>query len=155
MRTIKTIILSAAAALSLSVAAPAQDASSLSELLRQIERGQTADTAEARRREAEFRSRQSEQQQLLTQARQERAAAEALGSRLEGQFEANNEQLAIKEAELTERLGELKELFGVLQQSAGDLQGTLSSSLTNLQYPDREEFLVELGAKMASSTELA
>ncbi|MEL7024626.1 MAG: MotA/TolQ/ExbB proton channel family protein [Pseudomonadota bacterium] len=155
MRTIKTIIFGAAAALSLSAAAPAQDASSLSELLRQIERGQTADTAEARRREAEFQSRQSEQQALLTQARQERANAEALGSRLEAQFEANNEQLAIKEAELTERLGELKELFGVLQQSAGDLQGTLSSSLTNLQYPDREDFLVELGAKMASSTELA
>ena len=30
-----------------------------------------------------------------------------------------------------------------------------NQSLTNLQFPDREEFLVELGAKMAAASELA
>ncbi|MDH3373797.1 MAG: MotA/TolQ/ExbB proton channel family protein, partial [Gammaproteobacteria bacterium] len=56
---------------------------------------------------------------------------------------------------LDERLGALKELFGVLQTVSGDTQGRFTSSLTNLQFPDRENFLVALGSKMASATELA
>ncbi|MEM7610092.1 MAG: MotA/TolQ/ExbB proton channel family protein [Pseudomonadota bacterium] len=135
--------------------AKAQEASSLNELLRQIQQGQASDTAESRRREAEFNARKSEQTNLLNAARGERTAAERRGEQLEGTFEANNAQLALKEAELNERLGELKELFGVLQQVAGDTQSKFGSSLTNLQFPDREDFLVELGAKMASSTNLA
>ena len=155
MKYIKTVIAGLGASLLLAGAAPAQEASSLSELLRQIERGQAADSAEARRREAEFNSRQSEQQQLLAQARADRQRAEARGTQLEQNFEQNNAQLAVKEAELNEALGELKELFGVLQTASGDMQSTFSSSLTNLQFPEREEFLVEFGNKMAGSTELA
>ncbi len=49
----------------------------------------------------------------------------------------------------------MKELFGVLQTVSGDTQGRFTSSLTNLQYPDRNDFLVELGSKMAGATELA
>ena len=49
----------------------------------------------------------------------------------------------------------MKELFGVLQTVAGDAQGRFSESLTSIQYPDREQFLVELGSKMASATALA
>ena len=46
-----------AAAIAVTPAAYGQDASSLSELLRQIEQGQRTDSAEARQREAEFNSR--------------------------------------------------------------------------------------------------
>ena len=49
----------------------------------------------------------------------------------------------------------MKELFGVLQTVAGDAQGRFNSSLTNLEYPDRSEFLVELGSKMANANSLA
>ncbi len=147
--------LAAAAVLALAPVAQAQDAASLNELLRLIERGQSSDTAEARQREAEFNSRKSEQTNLLNAAKAERAAAERRGEQLEALFEANNEQLTIKEAELNERLGELKELFGVLQQVAGDTQSIFNSSLTNLQFPDRDKFLIALGKKMSGSTNLA
>ncbi|MDH3433395.1 MAG: MotA/TolQ/ExbB proton channel family protein, partial [Gammaproteobacteria bacterium] len=43
----------------------------------------------------------------------------------------------------------------VLQTVSGDTQGRFNASLTNLQYPERETFLVALGSKMASATELA
>jgi len=56
---------------------------------------------------------------------------------------------------LDERLGALKELFGVLQTVSGDTQGVFTSSLTNIQYPDRGDFLVELGSKMAGASSLA
>lgn len=155
MRTLKITSLLATLALAFSSTVQAQEVGSLSELLRQIERGQTQDSAEARKREAEFNSRKSEQQNLLNAAKGERTAAERRGEQLENTFEANNVLLGQKEAELDEALGELKELFGVLQQVAGDTQGKFSNSLTNLQYPDREKFLVALGKKMAGSTTLA
>ncbi|NNE61004.1 MAG: MotA/TolQ/ExbB proton channel family protein, partial [Woeseia sp.] len=45
--------------------------------------------------------------------------------------------------------------FGVLQTVSGDAQGRFKTSLTNIQYPDRGDFLVELGSKMAGASELA
>lgn len=38
---------------------------------------------------------------------------------------------------------------------AGDAQGRFNASLTNIQYPDRGEFLTELGNKMAGANTLA
>jgi biopolymer transport protein ExbB len=149
------IKLAALLAVFMAPAIQAQDASSMSELLRQIEQGTARDSAETRQRLADFQSRQAEQQQLLANARAERAQLEQRGEQLEEQFEANNERLAVRQAELDERLGELKELFGVLQQVTGDAQSVFGSSLTNIQFPDRQAFLVDLGKRMSSTTSLA
>jgi biopolymer transport protein ExbB len=130
-------------------------ASSMRELLEQIERGQARDSQEARQREAEFAQRRNEQQQLLNQARAERTRLEAESTRLEGLFASNQEEIATARAALDERLGALKELFGVLQTVTGDAQGRFRSSLTNIQYPDRGRFLSELGNKMAGASSLA
>jgi biopolymer transport protein ExbB len=132
-----------------------QPASSMRELLEQIERGQARDSQEARQREAEFAQRRNEQQQLLNQARAERTRLEAESSRLENLFASNQEEIATARASLDERLGALKELFGVLQTVTGDAQGRFRSSLTNIQYPDRGRFLSELGNKMAGASSLA
>lgn len=137
-------------------AAQAQEnASSMDELLEQIRRGQARDSAEAREREQRFAQAQNEQQQLLNQARQERARQERNSERLEQLFEEQQNQIIAARQALDERLGALKELFGVLQTVAGDAQGRFSDSLTSVQYPDREKFLVELGSKMASANSLA
>jgi biopolymer transport protein ExbB len=137
-------------------AANAQDnASSMSELLNLIQQGQARDSQEARKRESEFTQRRGEQQNLLNQARAERTRQERESARLEQLFEDQQAQIGTARAALDERLGALKELFGVLQTVAGDTQGRFNASLTNLQFPEREEFLVTLGSKMASATELA
>lgn len=149
-------LLVAAATLSLVTgAAMAQEAVSLDKLLQQVRQGTSADTKENRDREAAFVRQKSEQQRLLNQARSERTALERRGEQLEVLFEENNQKIAVETAELNERLGSLKELFGVLQQVSGDTQGVFQGSLTNVQFPDREKFLVDLGTKMASSTSLA
>jgi biopolymer transport protein ExbB len=132
-----------------------QDAASMSELLNLIERGQARDSQEARQRESTFTQQRNQQQTLLNRARSERTRQENESARLEQLFENNNTRIVAARAALDERLGALKELFGVLQTVAGDTQGRFNASLTNLQYPDREEFLVALGSKMASATELA
>jgi len=132
-----------------------ENASSMDELLQQIERGQARDNQEARQREARFAQSRNEQQNLLNQARAERSRQERNSERLEQLFEDNQTKIVAARAALDERLGALKELFGVLQTVAGDAQGRFNTSFTNIQYPDREDFLVELGGKMAGASSLA
>ena len=135
--------------------AQSENAASMSELLNLIEKGQARDSQEARQRESQFTQQRNQQQTLLNRARAERTRQENESARLEQLFENNNTKIVAARAALDERLGALKELFGVLQTVSGDTQGRFNASLTNLQYPDREDFLVELGSKMASATELA
>lgn len=152
-----TIMIAAAGVLALGATAVSaqEDAVSLDELLNLIEQGQSRDSQEARRREAEFAQRRTEQQQLLNQARGERTRLERESARLEQLFEDQQADIVAARAALDERLGALKELFGVLQTVAGDTQGRFSESLTNIQYPEREEFLFALGNKMAGANSLA
>jgi len=132
-----------------------EDARSMADLLRLIEQGQARDSQEARQREAAFKQAQNNQQSLLNRARAERTRQENLSASLEQQFEENQQQIITARQALDERLGALKELFGVLQTVSGDTQGRFSASLTNIQYPDRGEFLVALGSKMAGASSLA
>ena len=131
------------------------DARSMQQLLELIQQGQARDSQEARQREAEFARRKNEQQNLLNQARAERNRQEQESERLEQLFEDQQAEIVAARAALDERLGALKELFGVLQTVAGDAQGRFANSLTNVQYPDRGEFLGELGSKMAGANSLA
>lgn len=145
----------ASALVTMGVVQAQEDAATMDELLQQIERGQARDSQEAREREARFAQARNEQQNLLNQARAERTRQENTSARLEQLFNDNQEDIVSARAELDERLGALKELFGVLQTVSGDAQGRFNTSLTNIQYPDREDFLVELGGKMAGASSLA
>lgn len=128
---------------------------SMADLLRLIEQGQSRDSRESRQREATFAQARNRQQSLLNQARADRTRQENISSNLEQQFEDNQQRIITARQALDERLGALKELFGVLQTVAGDTQGRFNDSLTNIQYPDRSAFLVELGTKMAGASSLA
>ena len=132
-----------------------EDATTMDQLLRQIEQGQARDSTEARQREARFSANRNEQQSLLNQSRAERTRQENNSQRLENLFASNQQKIVDARAALDKRLGALKELFGVLQTVSGDAQGRFNTSLTNIQYPIRETFLVELGSKMASASSLA
>lgn len=154
----KRFLIVIAACLAGAGAAQAQEdsaASSMSELLNMIEQGQARDSQESRERLRRFEQARNEQQELLNQARAERTRQENNSSRLETQFAENQLAIAEQRAALDQRLGALKELFGVLQMVSGDAQGRFNNSLTNLQYPNRGEFLIELGSKMASASSLA
>ena len=135
----------------------AQDggAADMSELLRLIQQGEARENQEARQREAQFNQQRNQQQQLLNNARAERTRQENESQRLEKLFQDNQQSIIVARAALDERLGALKELFGVLQMVSGDAQGRFNASLTNIQYPDRGEFLTELGNKMAGASTLA
>ena len=148
-------IIVAAGFLGMGAAQAQEDASSMSELLQQIQRGQARDSQQQQQRLQQFRQQQGEQQQLLNQARQQRTNFENESQRLETAFEQNQQEIGSARAALDERLGALRELFGVLQTVTGDAQGRFQNSLTSIHYPNRNEFLTDLGSRMAGASSLA
>jgi biopolymer transport protein ExbB len=146
------------AAATLMTAAPTEvlaQARSLDELLRLVEQGRARDNREAQQREQRFQSAQAEQQRLLREARNRRVAEERRSEQLENTFDENELTIAEVTEQLNNRLGSLRELFAVLQQVSGDARGLFDNSLTNIEYPERSNFLTALAQKMGSSSELA
>lgn len=143
--------------LSLAVSGPAYaaEAVDLDELLEQVSQGRVKDAAEAQERIARFRQERANQQRLLQEARNEQAAEERRSEQLEQRFEVNDVEIIELERALQERLGDLRELFGVLQQGAGDAIGQFATSITQVQFGDRTQFLTEFGAKMGQTNRMA
>ncbi|MGD2129707.1 MAG: MotA/TolQ/ExbB proton channel family protein [Lysobacterales bacterium] len=127
---------------------------SMDELLQQVKQGRIKDAAENKKRIEEFQKDRSRQQQLLKDMQNEKVRQENLSQQLEDTFEANDAQIIDLERALQDRLGELKELFGVLQQAAGDARGNFDGSLTQIQFPDRGEWLTKFAQKMGSTTRM-
>jgi len=132
----------------------ASQAVSLDELLEQVKQGRIKDAAENKARIADFQKDRSRQQQLLRNMQAEQVRQEQLSVQLENTFELNDAEIIDLEHALKERLGELKELFGVLQQAAGDARGNFDTSVTQIQFPDRGEWLTEFAQKMGSTTRM-
>lgn len=125
------------------------------ELLQLVERGIATDDTEFRQRVERFEQQQAEQDRLTAEANAEKRRQEARSERLETTFEENELLIIDRTEQLNARLGSLRELFGVLQQVAGDARSLFENSITNIEYPERAQFLTDLAAKMGSSSELA
>jgi len=141
------------------VAAPdeetaAEEALSIDELISLIDAGTSADTETHRVRMQEFRANLADQQRLLEQARAERVRQEQIGDDLNTEFDANELLIIDVTAQLNERLGSLRELFGVLQQFAGDARSAFEVSPTNIEFPDREEWLTDFADRMGGTSVL-
>ncbi len=124
---------------------PLPKSTSMDALLKRVKAGWNGERKENRDREAAFAKAKADQQRLLNDAKNTRAALERRSEMLETQFEGHEIALTQLEDTLTERLGALGELFGVVRQVSGDTRGQLESSLVSAQIPGREEFLEELG----------
>jgi biopolymer transport protein ExbB len=127
----------------------------LDDLLRQVQQGRVQENAQNRAREQEFVQNRARQQQMLADVNREREALELESARMEKEFEENEFAISELRAQLSLRMGSLRELFGVLQQAAGDARGNFENSLTNIEFPERADFLTQLSEKMGSTTELA
>jgi biopolymer transport protein ExbB len=117
---------------------------SLDQLLERVRQGNVAENDENARREAEFRSGQAEQERMLREALQKKAALERRSAELERQFEANEARIPELEQTLHNRQGSLGELFGAVRQIAGDLRADVESSIISAELPGRDKFLYDL-----------
>lgn len=132
-----------------------QQASSLDQLLKQLEQGQIAQSKENKQREADFNARKAQQDQMLDDAKATRDQAVKLSTELEETFQNNEIELGNRIDALNKRMGELKELFGVLQQVAGDARSKFTTSVVSAQIPGRGEFLDQFAQSMGSTSKLA
>lgn len=127
----------------------------LDDLLKQVKSGRVNDAKENAARLKAFKSDKAQQVKKLAAMKAERKSQEKRSVKLEKDFDDNEKKRAVLEKTLHERLGNLKELFGVLQQASGDARGQFENSLTQLQFPERGEFLTGLAKKMGQSSKLA
>ena len=151
---VKRIFTGAVLGLTLCISVQAQEALTLDELLDLVEQGAVTDNAEMRGREEQFAQARGEQQRLLDEAKAERDAEERRSQRLENNYTANEQRITALIATRDVRLGSLKELFGVTQQVAGDARSNFEASVSNVQFPERSEFLTSLVGKLGSGIEL-
>lgn len=122
-------------------------ANSLDELLATVKIARTADSALNKKRIQEFRSARNRQKTLLNNAIAEEKRQERRTDELKAQYDANELKLATMDDSLKLKSANLGEMFGVVRQVALDTSQRLVSSAISAQYPDREVFLDELGAR--------
>tara|TARA_B100000686_G_scaffold229967_1_gene237352 strand:- start:6390 stop:7775 length:1386 start_codon:yes stop_codon:yes gene_type:complete len=155
MNFYKTIFLGLVASVAFTSVQAQNEATTLQQLLDLVAEGSARDNAAETQRIAAFEAANADQDQLLSDGNDQKASEEARSARLETQFEENELLIADVTEQLDNRLGSLRELFGVLQQVAGDARGLFEASLTNIEYPERSQFLTDLAAKMGSTSQLA
>jgi biopolymer transport protein ExbB len=126
----------------------------LNSLLNKVREGSVTESAEHKKREAEFQARRAEQQQMLAQARAEQERLERESARLEETRRVNEEEIAKQLQMQRDRLGQLQELFGVLQQAAGDAKSVIKGSHVTIDNEGRMAEIDNLVAKAADASEL-
>jgi len=132
----------------------AQSELSVEDLLETVSLGRQRDRQANARRMETFRAARDRQQALYQELQRERQNQEALSDRQELQFESNEQSLTLLHDRLSERLGALRELFGVLQQVSGDARSQLSTSLVQIHYPERVDYLAEFSERMGQTADL-
>ena len=152
---IKKIGIASVLMLAFTMSAQAATAVSLDQLLQQVKSGRVSDAASSKARLDEFRANRSAQSKLLNDEKAQQKRLEGNAVRMEAQFEVNDAEILVLETAFQDRLGGLKELFGVLQQASGDARGQFETSLTQVQFPERTDFLLDFAKKMGQSNRLA
>ena len=113
-------------------------------LLQQVKQFQQQETAINKQREAKFKQNKENQTALLKQAKKELNTEQNIADDLKTSFDNNEKALTQKEDQLRLRIGNLGEMFGVVRQVADDLNGTLQTSLTRAEKPNRAADLNKL-----------
>ena len=102
---------------------------------------------EDKTRLTKFLSDKNRQQYLLNQMKSNLKKEEVRSVRLTNEYEANDKKLSELEEQLTLKLGSFGELFGIVRQTAGESKGQFMLSLTNIEFPERIEFLGDLAER--------
>ncbi|MDX1490025.1 MAG: MotA/TolQ/ExbB proton channel family protein [Pseudohongiellaceae bacterium] len=156
MKTITKLASISVTGLLLAVASPVfaqQQASSLNELLNNVEQDRVNQSQEHREREQRFQQQVDSQQQILEETRNRIQEENALNEQLDNTFEENQIEIGQRREALREARSDLNELLGTIQGVAGDFRGIFEDSLISAQYPGREDFLDDFIARVASDTE--
>ena len=119
----------------------------LDRLVESVKKTASSRSAEDNARLQRFLADKNRQQYLLNQMKAKLNAEEDRSVRLTKEYEDNDARLADLEEQLTLKLGSFGELFGIVRQTAGESKGQFSLSLTNIEYPERIDFLGDIAER--------
>ena len=128
-------------------------ATSLRELLNNVEQDRVAQSQEHREREQRFQQQTNQQQQILEETLGRIEQENATNVQLTQQFDANQLTISERREALRVARADLNELLGTIQGVAGDFRAIFENSLISAQYDGREEFLDGFIDRVASDTE--
>lgn len=144
MRNILALSLAGVFAFSVSAVSNAAESMSHADLLKKVRDKERIQEQVNNQRVQKFKREKNNQAELLSNAKDKLAAAEAKSERLKNDFDDNEKQLTQIAEDLRIKQGNLGELFGVVRQAANSMSGDISSSLISAQYPGRDVLLEKL-----------
>ena len=146
-KLITTAVLAASFSLAAGMASAADAPKSIDQLLQQVKVERAAEGKINSKREQEFQAERGDKAALLKREKDALAAEKQRGKDLNQAFLDNERKIAQLEEDLKTAQGDLGEMFGVVKGEAGDFAGKLASSNISAQYPNRDKFIADLGAR--------
>ena len=119
----------------------------IDQLLQQVKVDRANEGKTNAKREQEFQAERGDKAELLKREKNALAAEKQRGKDLNQAFLDNERKIAQLEEDLKTAQGDLGEMFGVVKGEAGDFAGKLAASNISAQYPGRDTFIAELGAR--------
>ncbi|MEI6860517.1 MAG: MotA/TolQ/ExbB proton channel family protein [Shewanella sp.] len=146
-KLITTAIVAATLVLSSGIANAADAPKTIDQLLKQVQTDRANASKTNKKREQEFRNERGDKAALVKREKNALAAERQRGKDLNQAFLDNERNIGQLEEDLKTAQGDLGEMFGVVKGDAGDFAGKLAGSNITAQYPGREAFIAELGAR--------
>jgi biopolymer transport protein ExbB len=144
---ITTAVLAACLSLTAGAASAADAPKTIDQLFKQVQVDRANDGKTNAKREREFQNERGDKAELLKREKNALAGERQRGKDLNQAFLDNERKLAQLEEDLKTAQGDLGEMFGVVKGEAGDFAGKLAASNISAQYPGRDVFIAELGAR--------
>jgi biopolymer transport protein ExbB len=146
-KLITTAVLAASLSLTAGAASAADAPKTIDQLFKQVQVERANDSKTNAKREREFQNERGDKAELLKREKNALAAERQRGKDLNQAFLDNERKLGELEENLKTAQGDLGEMFGVVKGEAGDFAGKLAASNISAQYPGRDVFIAELGAR--------
>ena len=144
---ITTAIVAATLSLSAGIASAADAPKTIDQLLNQVKVDRANASKSNAKREQEFKNERGDKAALLKREKNALAAERQRGKDLNQAFLDNERKIGQLEEDLKTAQGDLGEMFGVVKGDAGDFAGKLGGSNISAQYPGRDVFIADLGAR--------
>lgn len=146
-KLITTAVLAASFSLTAGMVSAADAPKTIDQLLQQVKVERAAEGKVNSKREQEFQAERGDKAAMLKREKDALAAEKQRGKDLNQAFLDNERKIAQLEEDLKTAQGDLGEMFGVVKGEAGDFAGKLASSNISAQYPNRDKFIADLGAR--------
>ncbi|GGQ16235.1 MotA/TolQ/ExbB proton channel family protein [Shewanella litoralis] len=146
-KLITSALVAATFSLTAGMVSAADAPKTIDQLLQQVKVDRANEGQTNAKREREFQAERGDKAALLKREKDALAAEKQRGKDLNQAFLDNERKIAQLEEDLKTAQGDLGEMFGVVKGEAGDFAGKIAASNISAQFPGRDAFIADLGAR--------